>query len=1152
MSRFFIDRPTFAWVLSIVIVLAGLVCYKALPTAQYPPIVPPTIQVTTSYPGASGQVVGSTVGQPIEEQVNGVEGMIYMSSTCTNNGNYTLTVSFDVGTDVHTALMLVQTRVQLALPQLPSIVQKQGVNVQMQSPNILLAVNLISPDGRYDSLFLSNYAQINLFDALSRVPGVGLVTFLGQRQYSMRAWLDPQKMAAMDLTASEVMTAIQDQNIDVASGNIGQQPVPAGQTYQLVLNTLGRLSTEKQFGDIIVKIGNEGRIVYLRDVVRTAKLDSTGKPVAGTRGIELGAQNSDLICTLSTNIDGKRVQYPSIGMAVFPLPTANALATEEGILKKMEQLKKRFPQGLEYKIAYNTAPFIRHSVDDVINTIWIAAGLVIVVVLVFLQDWRAMLLPIIDIVVALIGTFIVMKAMGFSLNNLSLFGLVLAVGIVVDDSIVVVENIERWMGMGLPAREATIKAMDEITGPVIGISLVLAAVFIPTAFIPGLTGQFFRQFALTIATAALFSATNALTMAPARAVAWIKPHGGAHAEAREALPRAGIALLLGYFSYLLLAPFVAKLIPPPTDLAGRIGLGIVLGLPGAIAGWLLARRINAFLARCFGIFNKGFDAVTNGYTWTVGLGLRISIVVLVLYVGLIALTGFGFATAPTGFIPEQDQGYLLVNVELPDSASVQRTRKAMDELEAIALKTPGVKYIMSVAGYSAVFACDSSNWGTMFVILDEFEERTTPETQAVAITDRLNREFYEEVLSCRAPVFGAPPVPGLGQCGGFQLQIEDNTGMGLQALEGATETIIQKANAQPGLARVFTTFRANTPQLYIDIDREAAKQMGVSLNDINTTLNANMGSVYINEFNEFNRVWQVNIQAAGEFRKDVENLKLLKVRNREGQPVPLAAVVRVRNDVGPVFVMRYNDLNSSAVNGGSRPGFSSGQAISVMEQLCNDNLPPGMSYEWTNISYQEVTAGNTGIYIFAFAVVLVFLVLAALYESWGLPLGIILVVPMCLLSSIAGLVWIAHKPVDIFSQIGFVVLVAMAAKNAILIVEYAVDKRKEGLGRREATLEACRLRLRPIIMTSLAFILGVYPLAVATGAGWEMRRSLGTAVVSGMIGVTFFGIFLTPVFYYVITWFDHEKKTPPAANSGSPDGQPMHSVVPGAPEVAKP
>jgi multidrug efflux pump subunit AcrB len=1135
MSRFFIERPVFAWVLSIVIVLAGIVCYFALPVAQYPPIVPPTIQVTATYPGASAKTLDKTVAQPIEAQVNGVEGAIYMSSTCTNSGNYALTVSFEVGTDIHQALMLVQTRVQLAMPQLPESVQLQGVNVKAQSPNILLAVNLVSPDGRYDPLYLSNYAQINIFDELSRLPGVGLVTFMGQRQYSMRAWLDPEKLASLNLTAGDVMDAIKEQNIDVAPGNIGQQPVPPGQDYQLVLNTLGRLTDEEEFGDIIVKVGQDGRMVYLRDVVRTTKLDAKGKPIPGEKGIELGAQNSDLICTLSTvTEDGEQVRYPSVALAVYALPTANAVATGDVVKKKMEDLKKRFPQGLDYKIVYDTTPFIQHSVEDVKNTIYIAAGLVIVVVMIFLQDWRAMLLPLIDMIVAVIGTFVVMRLLGFSLNNLSLFGLVLAVGIVVDDSIVVVENIERWMGLGLPAKEATIKAMEEITGPVIGITLTLAAVFIPTAFIPGLTGQFFRQFALTIASAALFSAINALTMAPARAVAWIKPHGEGH-EGKEALPRVGIAALLGLVTYYVINRFIPQGTVPTGNQYELWGVRVALCLPGFIAGWFLSKQINLLLGWCFGIFNKAFDWLTWGYSRIVGVGLRLSIIVVILYVGLLALTGFGFATSPTGFIPDQDQGYVLVNVDLPEGASVQRSQEVLDELSAIALKTPGVKSTMAVAGYSGVFACNSSNWGTIFVILDDFENRKTPETQAAAIITNLNQEYHSNVLSCRAAVFGAPPVPGLGQSGGFQMQLEDRTGLGYDALQQATETLVKKANAQPGLTRVYTTFSASSPQLYLEIDREAAKQMGVSMHEINSTLNANMGSVYVNQFNRFGRIWQVNLQAEGEFRTDVDNLKLLEVRNRQGKPVPLGSFLKVRYDTGPVFVMRYNNMSSAAVNGATQPGFSSGQALSVMDKLADQNLPAGMGHEWTNISYQEYESDKSGIplgplflpmvlAIFGFAVIMVFLVLAALYESWSLPMAIILVVPMCLLSAIAGLVWMAHMPIDIFCQIGFVVLIALAAKNAILIVEYAVDQRKQGLSRYEATVEACRLRLRPILMTTFAFIFGVYPLVIATGAGHEMRHSLGMAVISGMIGVSLFGIFLTPVFYYVITWFEHEQE----------------------------
>jgi multidrug efflux pump len=1176
MSRFFIDRPIFAWVLSIVITLAGLVCVFGLPIAQYPPIVPPTISVSASFPGASADTCAATVAQPIEEQVNGVEGMIYMSSTCTNNGMYNLTVSFNVGMDTHTALMLVQTRVQLAMPQLPPSVQKQGVNVQEKSPNILLAVNLIDRSDRPESekpLFLSNYAQINIFDELSRSPGVGLVSFLGQRQYSMRAWVDPQKLAALDITVSDVMNAIREQNVEVAAGNIGQQPVPKGQQYQLVLNALGRLTTSEQFGQIIVKVGQDGRYVRLKDISR----------------LDLGAQNSDLDCvlTLSRFLDaggkeikdaakiksgdivdanGKKVEgatekltrYPSVALAVFQLPSANALDTAKGIYQRMEELKKKFPKGVDYVIAYDTTPFIKHSVEDVFVTIFIAVVLVIIVVMVFIQDWRAMLLPMIDIVVSLIGTFVVMKILGFSLNNLSLFGLVLAVGIVVDDSIVVVENIERWMGMGLPAREATIKAMEEITGPVVGITLVLASVFIPTAFMPGLTGQFFRQFALTIAVSTMISATNALTMAPARAVVWIKPHQAGHDSVREALPRIAYPFLIALLAYYLLGMFLPYLGDLNARLQGELvalwtvrGVALVLG---AVAGWIAGPAINAALGRFFGLFNRVFDRLTRGYTHAVGLLMRLAVIVLVIYVGLLGLTGVSFVTSPTGFIPEQDQGYLLVNVMLPDSASVQRTDAVIRELESLALAQPGVKQTMAVGGYSAFFACDASNWGTIFVILEDFDKRKTPETQGAYLARELNKIFATKewndkggagpAVTCVAPAFGAPPVPGLGQGGGFQLQLEDRTGvMSLTALQQVTETIVQKANQQPGLANVFTTFKANTPQLFLNIDRDKVKQMGVTLQDVFDTLNANMGSVYINQFNRFNRIWQVNIQAEGQFRQSIRDLEYLYVRNRQGQTVPLLSLLTVSDNSGPVFVMRYNNNNSTAINGMSRPGFSSGQAISVMQDLCNQNMPDGMMYEWTNISYQEVNAGSQGIFLFAGAIVLVFLVLSALYESWGQPFAVILVVPMCMLFAVAGLVWISHHPIDIFSQIGLVVLVALAAKNAILIVEYARDKHKGGMSQREATLEACRLRLRPILMTSLAFIFGVYPLVIATGAGWEMRRSLGIAVLSGMIGVTLFGIFLTPVFYYSITWLSGEKKQPqpPATAPGLPDGE--HKVT---------
>ncbi len=1136
LSRFFIDRPIFAWVLSVVIVIAGLVCVFQLPIAQYPPIVPPNIQVACTYPGASAKTVADTVAMPIEEQVNGVEGMIYMSSTCTNNGFYQLNVTFKVGTDIHTALLLVQTRVQLAMAQLPDQVQREGLTVQMQSPNILLVVNLFSDkdpvtgEDLYDQLYMSNYAEINIFDKMSRLPGVGLVNYLGQRQYSMRVWLDPQKLASLDMTANEVVQAIKEQNIQVSAGNIGQQPVPTGQQFQLVLNTLGRLTTNDQFGDIVVKIGQDGRIVYLRDVVRTAAVDPKGNPIPGTRGIEFGAQNYDLDCSLG----GK----PSVALAVFQLPQANALDTGNGVKVLMSDLEKRFPKGLHYQIAYDTTPFIKHSVEDVFNTIIIAAILVIVVVLVFIQDWHAMLLPMIDIVVSVIGTFVIMSFLGFSLNNLSLFGLVLAVGIVVDDSIVVVENIERWMSKGLSSRDATIKAMEEITGPVIGISLVLASVFIPAAFIPGLSGQFFKQFALTIACSSLISATNALTMAPARAAAWIKPHKEGDTSGKEALPRVAYVLLFASFAWLLAGRFglvKSDAVHSFASLATRDGARVAgLLVIGGVLGWFVSRAANRAFNAFFGLFNQTFAVITNGYTRVIGGILRVSVIALLVYVGLLAATAYGFKTAPTGLIPDQDQGYLVAAIELPDSSSVQRTSAVVAEVEKIALATPGVKQTVACAGFSAFYSCDASNWAVVWVVLDEFEKRTTPETSAVAIAHNLNIKYHQKILAANCIVVGAPPVPGMGQAGGFQLQIEDQQGLGLQALQDATESIVEKASHEPALRGVFTSFRAGTPQLYVDIDREKARAMGVALQDVFDTLNINTGSMFINLMNNYGRIWQVNIQAAGNYRIDPQQLGLLYVRNNKGQTVPLASLIHVRDDAGPVFVMRYNDLSSSAILGNSAAGYSSGQAIELMQRLCDQNLPSGMTYDWTNIAYQEVTAGNTGIFVFAFSVVLVFLVLAALYESWGLPLAIILVVPMCLLSSIAGLVWIAHMDVNIFAQIGFIVLIALAAKNAILIVEYAKAKHEEGMTQRDATLEAVKQRLRPILMTSFAFIFGVYPLVIATGAGFEMRRSLGTAVLSGMIGVTFFGLFLTPVFYYVITWFSRNKAPKPAPDANPP------------------
>lgn len=1039
MSRFFIDRPIFAMVCSIIITLAGVVCMLTLPIAQYPPIVPPTIQVTATYPGANAQVVSNTVAQPIEEQVNGVEGMIYMSSTSTNQGTYSLTVSFEIGTDIHMALVLVQTRVQLAMPQLPESVQAQGLDVQMQSPNLLLSVQMISPDNRYDQLFMSNYAEINVFDELSRLPGVALVNVLGQRQYSMRAWLDPQKLAALNIVASEVTDAIRQQNVVIAAGSIGQEPAPPGQTNQLPLQLLGRLTSIEEFGKIIVKVGDNGRIVRLRDVAR----------------LELGSQNEDT----DSKLDG----MPAVLLAIFPLPQANALDVAKQVRETMVELKKDFPEGLEYAVAYDTTPFILHSIIDVVTTLLIAIALVAVVVIVFLQNWRAALIPLVAVPVAIVGTFIAMAALGFSLNTLSLFGLVLAIGIVVDDAIVVVENVERWLEEGHHPKDAARKAMDEVTGPIVAVMLVLCAVFVPCAFIPGLSGEFFRQFALTIAISTVISAFNSLTLSPALAALLLCRRE----EMKDPLTR----------------------------------------LFDTVLGWF------------FRLFNKVFDALAGVYIKIVGVFLRVTIVVLLVYVGLLGVTYVSFTHYPTGLIPQQDQGHLIINVALPDSASIQRTEKVLGRITDIVMKVPGVAHSVEISGYSIILSAEASNWGTVLLPLSPFSERTTPETQAAYLVTYLNKVLQKEILDAQVTVMGAPPVPGLGQSGGFQLQINDQSGLGLQALQEATDAVVAAANHQPALAKVFTNFTTSAPQVYVDVNREMAKTMDIDLSDLFSTLNINVGSEYINLFNEFGRVWQVNVQAEGANRNELSDLALLQVRNKQGQMVPIGSLINLRPATGPTFVMRYNDTNSAPVLGGSAPGFSDGQTINVMEKLCKQYLPTGMGYDWTNLSYQEVTAGNTGVFVFGFAVLLVFLVLSALYESWGLPFAIILVVPMCLLCSLAG-ISLVNKPMDIFVQIGFVVLVGLAAKNAILIVEFAKQKQEEGAERREATLEACRLRLRPILMTSFAFIAGVYPLVVATGAGWEMRRSLGTAVFSGMIGVTLFGVFLTPVFFYVIARFN--------------------------------
>jgi multidrug efflux pump len=1098
-ARFFVDRPIFATVLSIVIVIIGLVALVALPIAQYPEVVPPTVNVAASYPGASATVASETVAAPIEQEVNGVENMLYMLSKSTNDGQMNLDVTFNVGTDLDLAQVLTQNRVSIAEAKLPEEVKRQGVTVKKKSPMILLCVNLISPDGRYDQLYLSNYATIQVKDALARLSGVGDVTFLGARDYSMRVWLDPTALASRNLTAKDVLNALREQNVQVAAGRIGSPPTPTGTDFQYTLNTLGRLLEPEQFGEIVVKTGDHGDITKLSDVAR----------------IELGAKNYDV----ASFLDGK----PSITMAVFQLPGANALDTAERVRAEMARLKQRFPEGMEYDIVYDTTIFVDESIHEVYKTLFEAFVLVFIVVLIFLQDWRATLLPMIDVPVSLIGTFFVMALLGFSLNNLSLFGLVLAIGIVVDDAIVVVENVERWMAKGLPPREATIKALDEITGPVIAITLVLSSVFIPTAFIAGISGQFYRQFALTIAASTIISAINAMTMAPARAVTLIKPHKPGERR-HEALPRFAVVALFG----VLVEMFLGDLVLGVLGLSGggghgeaaagspvlRWGVWIALMVAGGAAGWVLNPQVNHLLLNFFEAFNRFFEWLAEGYGRIVARLVKATGLVLVVYAGLMVLTYLGFTRVPVGFIPEQDKGYLVVNAQLPDGASLERTEVVMAHIDEIVRATPGVAHTIRVPGYSILTSNNIPNNGGMFVILDDFEERLEHDLPASAIAARLRGEF-RKIQEAVVATFGPPPVDGLGSTGGFKMQIQDRADAGPAALQGAVETMIDAGNAQPGLVGLFSSYRAAQPQLYLDVDRAKAKALGVNLDDVFSTLQIYLGSAYANDITRFGRNWQVNVQADSAYRVEPEDIGKLQVRNRDGGMVPLSTLVRVEDFTGPAIVNRYNMFRSAELSGSTAPGVSSGQAIAMMEALAASQLPPTMSFEWTELTLQQILAGNTAVFVFILGAILVFMVLAAQYESWSLPGAIILIVPMCLLAAIAG-VWVVGSDNNIFTQIGLIVLIGLAAKNAILIVEFAKQLQDDGMERFEAIVHACKTRLRPILMTSFAFILGVLPLVRARGAGAEMRYALGIAVFSGMVGVTIFGIFFTPVFYEVI------------------------------------
>jgi multidrug efflux pump len=1136
LSRFFIERPIFAWVVSIVILLVGGVAAFVLPIAQYPDITPPTVQVVATYPGASAEVVAESVAAPIEQQVNGVENMLYMSSQSTNDGVYNLTITFDLGTDLNMAQVLVQNRVAIALPLLPSQVQVQGVTTKKKSPSILLAVTLSSPNGEYDDIYLSNYATIQIRDEIARIPGVGDVTYLGQRDYSMRVWLDPQKMASRNLTTMDVLKAIQNQNVQVAAGTIGREPAPKGQQFQFTMNALGRLTTIEEFGEIIIKTeqGDAAQpvkatqVVHLRDVAR----------------IELGAQAYDQICKQ----DGKA----AVGLGVFQLPGSNALSVADAVKAKMQELSASFPEGIEYTIGYDTTPFINESVHEVYKTLFEAIILVAIVVLLFLQDWRAMILPMIDVPVSLVGTFAVMALLGFSINNLTLFGLVLAIGIVVDDAIVVLENVERQMSYGHKPKEATIRAMAEITGPIVAITLVLCSVFLPSVFVPGVTGQFFRQFAVTIAASMVISAINAMTLTPSRAVAIFESSGvdeHGHPK-REALPW----WIFGVFGGAL--AWWARQWIFSDDLGAHGTMSSVMYMPlvalGAIAGlvlgWFIITPVNAALAVFFKAFNRGFDKIADWYGLGVGRLVRNAAVVLIIYAGLLVLTVGVFKRAPQSFIPTQDQGYLLVNVQLPDSASVQRTSEIMDKIVEIALGDPndperkdgipGIEHTLSIAGQSFLLGANGSNYGSAYVILDPFHDRGTHDTYDATIAEKLNARFAEEIDGAVIQIFRAPPIMGLGS-GGFRLQVLQKGYQEFGLLQQSTDELIGAGMESGKLLNAFTMFRADTPQIFLDVDRVKCESLGIPVSDVFNTLQVYMGGYFVNLFNAFGRTWQVNVLAEPEFRTQIDALKQLKIRNNKGEMAPLGTLFHAEPKGGPAIVMRYNTYASAPIIGNPEAMTSSGQVINLFNDLGEEK---GIDFNWTEIMYLQQLAGNAALGIFAIGTALIFLVLAAKYESWKLPLAVILVVPMCLLCAVVGML-IARLPVDIFVQIGFLVLVGLAAKNAILIVEFAQQLLNEGKSLQVATIDAARLRLRPIVMTSFAFILGVVPLMLGTGAGAEMRRSLGTAVFSGMIGVTIFGIILTPVFFYALVWLRGGNKanaTPaiPPSTPGSAGGSP--------------
>lgn len=1040
-SSFFITRPIFAGVLSLLTFILGAISLFQLPISEYPEVAPPTVIVTATYPGANPKTIAETVASPIEQIINGTENMLFMSSQSTANGVMTLTVTFKIGTDLDLAQVQIQNRVSQVLPKLPEEVRRFGVTTVKSSPNMTLVVHLLSPNERYDEIYLRNYATLNVKDELSRLAGVGQVNIFGGGDYAMRIWIDPDKAAARGLTSSDIVNAIREQNIQVAAGTIGQQPVKDS-AFELTVNAKGRLISEEEFENIIVKTGPHGETLRLRDVARA----------------EMGSGDY----SLRSLINNKR----AVGMGVFQLPGANALAVSDAVRTRMAELKKKMPEGVDYAIAYDPTVFVRKSIDAVIHTLIEAILLVVIVVVIFLQTWRASIIPLAAVPVSLVGTFAVMHALGFSINNLSLFGLVLAIGIVVDDAIVVVENVERNIRNGLKPLEATHQAMKEVTGPIVATALVLCAVFIPTAFISGLSGQFYKQFAVTIAISTVISAFNSLTLSPALSALLLKGHH----DKRDILTK----------------------------------------LIDALFGWF------------FRPFNRFFEWSSNVYVGIVKRTIRLSVIALVIYGGLVWATWKGFQIVPEGFVPGQDKQYLVGFAQLPEGSSLDRTDDVMRRMSQIAMDHPGVKDAIAFPGLSIQGFTISPNAGIVFVALDDFENRKSPELSGQAIANSLNGKFMA-IQDAMVLMLTPPPVNGIGTTGGFKLMVEDRGNEGYAALYQATQKLVGAAYQSQKLTQVFSGYTVNVPQLEADVDRDKAKMQGVPLANLFETLQINLGSLYVNDFNRFGRTYQVVAQAEQQFRDEADDITRLKTRNMAGEMVPVGSLVKVNEGFGPDRVTHYNGYLAADLNGAPLPPLSSGQAEELIAKLAKEQLPGGFEFEWTDLTYQRIIAGNTAIFIYPLCILLVFMVLAAQYESLRLPLAIILIVPLCLLFALAG-VHLTGGDNNIFTQIGFIVLIGLACKNAILIVEFAKESHDHGKSALDSALEACRLRLRPILMTSIAFIAGVYPLVVSTGAGSEMRRAMGTAVFSGMIGVTFLGLFLTPVYYVLVMKLGRKKK----------------------------